>query len=230
MTDHPIDDLASYALGVLDEGDAARVSVHVRSCPSCSAEVRALAETAWTIAEAQGRDAPGGIREAIVGRARADRRRSFAALLDGLRRPVAMPAYVAVGVAAVLVIALVGYGGARRDADRYAAVVSETVGATVTPLAATGAASGIRGSLVVPANGAAPYLILDLPSLPVGKTWEAWVIRGDTPVRAGISDAHGLTTLTLEAPLASGDVVAVTAEPAGGVDKPTGSPVLAGKS
>jgi anti-sigma factor RsiW len=230
MTDHPSDDLAAYALGVLPADEGSRVSAHLRSCPSCSAEVRALAETAWTIAETQGRDAPSGIRAAIVGRARADRRRSLAAWLDALRRPVAVPAYLAIGLAAVLVVALLGYGGARRDAERYAAVLSQAVGAKVTPLAATGATGGIRGSLVVPANGAAPYLILDLPALPAGKTWEAWVIHSDTPVRAGTTDERGVTTLTLSAPLASGDVVAVTAEPAGGSDAPTTPPALAGKS
>ena len=98
------------------------------------------------------------------------------------------------------------------------------------PLAATGAVGGVRGSLVIPANGAAPYLILDLPPAPAGKTWEAWVIRGDTPVRAGITDERGLVTLTLSAPVAAGDTVAVTPEPAGGLDAPTGTPVLAGKS
>ena len=131
--------------------------------------------------------------------------------------------------AAVLVISLIGYGSARRDADRYAAVVANTVGARVVPLAPT-AANGARGSLVVPANGAAPYLILDLPSAAAGKTWEAWVIRGDVPARAGLTDEHGLITMVLIAPLAPGDTVAITPEPAGGVDKPTGTAVLVGKS
>jgi len=56
------------------------------------------------------------------------------------------------------------------------------------------------------------------------------VIHGDTPVRAGVTDDHGVTTLTLTTGVAAGDTVAVTAEPAGGVDAPTGTPVLAGKS
>ena len=175
----------------------------------------------------QARDVPPRVRAAIVERARVERA-ARPSLFDFFRRPV--PLFVPAALAALLVVSLVGFGTARRDADRYAAVVAQTVGAKVVPLAATGAVGGVRGSLVIPANGAAPYLILDLPAAPAGKTWEAWVIRGDTPVRAGITDERGLTTLTLSAAVASGDTVAVTPEPAGGLDAPTGTPVLAGKS
>jgi len=227
MTEHPLDDLAAFALGVLDPEESARVERHLASCASCRAEAQAFAETAWAIAETQGRDVPSRVRATIVERARAEGP-GRSSLVDFFRRPV--PLLVPVALAAVLVIALVGYGSARRDADRYAAVVAQTVGAKVVPLASTGAIGGVRGSLVIPANGAAPYLILDLPPAPAGKTWEAWVIRGNTPVRAGITDERGLTTLTLSASVASGDTVAVTPEPAGGVDAPTGDPVLAGKS
>ena len=227
MTEHPLDELAAYALGVLDGDESARVAAHLASCKTCRTAAESLAETVWTIAETQGRDAPGRLRAAILARARVERA-ARPSLSYFFRRPV--PLFVPVALAAVLVVALVGYGSARRDADRYAAVVAQTVGAKVVPLAATGAVGGVRGSLVIPANGAAPYLILDLPPAPAGKTWEAWVIRGDTPVRAGITDDRGLTTLTLSAAVASGDTVAVTPEPAGGLDAPTGTPVLAGKS
>ena len=227
MTEHPLDDLAAYALGVLDPEELKRVEAHVNTCADCRVAARLFAETAWTIAETQAREAPARVRAAIVERARAERagRPSFA---ERLFRPV--PFFVPAALVAVLVLALIGYAGARRDADRYAAVVAQTVGAKVVPLASTGAVGGVRGSLVIPANGAAPYLILDLPPAPPGKTWEAWVIRGDTPVRAGITDQSGLTTLTLSAAVAAGDTVAITPEPAGGLDAPTGTPVLAGKS
>jgi len=227
MTEHPLDELAAYALGILDADETARVAAHLGSCKTCRTAEESLAETVWTIAESQAREVPPRVRAAIVERARAERaaRPSIAAFF---RRPV--PLFVPAALAALLVVALVGFGTARRDADRYAAVVTQTVGAKVVPLAATGAVGGVRGSLVIPANGAAPYLILDLPAAPAGKTWEAWVIRGDTPVRAGTTDDRGLTTLTLSAAVASGDTVAVTPEPAGGLDAPTGTPVLAGKS
>ena len=215
MTVHPLDDLAAYALGALDADERRAIDAHLATCASCRAEVRSFAETAWLIAEPQSRQVPPRLRAAIVARARQDgsaRTAWFATLLNGLRRPV--PLMVPLALAAVLVVALLGYGGARRDADRYAAAVAGAVGARGVP----------------PANGAAPYLILDLPAAPAGKTWEAWVIRGDTPVRAGLTDERGVTTLTLTAAVAGGDTIAVTPEPKGGLDAPTGTPVLAGRS
>jgi anti-sigma-K factor RskA len=227
---HPLDDLAGYALGILDGEELRALEAHLETCASCRAEVRSFAETAWAIAETQGRDAPPRLRAAIIARAREGGRqpRGLAAFWHELLRPV--PLVVPVALAAVLVVALVGYGSARRDADRYAAVVAGAVGAKVVPLAATGASAGVRGSLVIPANGAAPYLILDLPAPASGMTWEAWVIRGGTAVRAGVTDARGVTALTLTANVAGGDTIAVTQEPAGGLDAPTGAPVLAGTS
>ena len=233
MTEHPRDDLAAYALGILDADAQRTVGAHLETCTSCRAEARAHAETAWQVAETAGRDAPGRVRSAIVERARGDNAalvRPPGSFWSGLFRPLTrpVPMMVPLALAAVLVVALVGYGSARRDADRYAMVVSSAVGAKVVPLAAT--VVGMRGSLVVPANGAKPYLILDLPSAPAGKTWEAWVIHDDTPVRAGITDDRGVTTLELGAPLRVGDSVAITAERPGGVDSPTGALVLSGRS
>ena len=232
MTEHPLDDLAAYSLGVLEADEQQAISAHLAGCDSCRGEAAALAETAWRVAETAGRETPAHLRSAIVERARRDAasvapaRPSF---WSTLFRPV--PLMVPLAMAAVLVIALVGYGSARRDADRYAVALAAVAGAKVVPLAATTAAvAGMRASLVIPDSGAKPYLILDLPAAPAGKTWEAWVIRGDVAARAGITDARGVTTLELGAPLAPGDVVAITAEPQGGVDTPTGAPVLAAKS
>jgi anti-sigma-K factor RskA len=229
---HPMDDVAAYALGVLDDDELRALRLHLESCATCRAEVRAFEETAWAIAETQGRDAPLRLRAAIVERARHDGERRAPRGLAGFWRELLRPVPLAVPLAltVVLVVALVGYGSARRDADRYSAVVAGAVGAKVVPRAATGATAGVRGSLVIPANGSAPYLILDLPAPASGKTWEAWVIRGGTPVRAGVTDARGVTALTLTANVAGGDTIAVTQEPAGGVDAPTGAPVLAGTS
>lgn len=232
MTDHPLDDLAAYSLGVLDADEQRAVGAHLAGCASCRDEAAALAETAWRVAETASREAPAHLRSAIVDRARRDAaaaapvRPSF---WSTLFRPV--PLIVPVAIAAVLVVALVGYGSARRDTDRYAVALSAVAGAKVVPLAATTAAvAGMRASLVIPEAGSKPYLILDLPAAPAGKTWEAWVIRADVPARAGITDARGVTILELAAPLAAGDVVAITPEPQGGVDTPTGAPVLAAKS
>lgn len=231
MTDHPRDDLAAFAIGALDAEEARAVRLHLESCNVCRADVRALQETAFAVAATAEREAPAELRAKIVERARrerAPRRASSASFLDVFRRPV--PLVVPTALAVLLAVSIGAYVGARRDGDRYASALSGIAGARVVALVPTGEVAGVRGSLVIPADGRAPYLVLDLPAPPPGKTWEAWVIKGDTPLAAGITSDRGVTTLIMVAPLASGDTVALTLEPSGGVDRPTGAPVLAAKT
>src|SRR5436309_844318 len=231
MTRHPIDDLAALAIGALDADEARAVRAHVAGCQSCGAELRALEEAAFAVVATAERDVPDGLRTKIVERARREgvpRHAPSSPLFALFRRPA--PHAIPVTLAVLLAVSLAAYAGARRDADRYASAIAGIAGARVVALAPTGEVAGVRGSLVIPATGAAPYLILDLPAAPSGKTWEAWVLRGETPLAAGITNDRGVTTLVLTAPLASGDGVAVTLEPSGGVDRVTGNPVLAGKT
>lgn len=232
MTGHPVDELVAYVLGSLPADERRAVDAHLDGCAACRAEAATLAETAWEVAATVARDAPPRLRDAIVARARADAPAIRPAPLGRAiwgRLAWPVPAVVPAALAALLLVALAALAGARQDTDRYARLVSAVAGAQVTALAPT-AAGPLRGSLVVPADGTTPYLILDLPAPPAGKTWEAWVIHADVPVRAGVMNGSGLATLALEAPLRPGDTVAITAEPAGGVDRPTGSPVLAGRT
>lgn len=151
----------------------------------------------------------------------------LASLWHSLVRPVPLAVPVAVGL--VLVAALAGLRDARTDADAYARAVAGIVDGRVVTLAPA-ADSAARGALVVPASGA-PYLILQLPAPPSGKTWEAWVIRGERPLAAGITgERSGLVTLVLSQPVVAGDSVAVTLEDAGGVAAPRGRVVLQGKT
>ncbi len=209
MTAHPYDELAAYALGALDEEERPAVAAHLEGCDTCRADVRAFSETAWTLAETAEREPPARLRAAIVDRATRDggvsapRPSWRERIVDAVRWPV--PAAIPIGLAIALVVAVV-------------------------PMAPTGELGNVRGSLVLPVNGATPYLILELPAPPSGKTWEAWVLHGEQALAAGITDEHGITTLVLTAPLGAGDAVAVTLEPSGGVQKVTGNPVLVGKT
>src|SRR5438093_12918999 len=225
MTRHPTDDLAALAMGALDADDARMVRAHVAGCQSCGAELRALEEAAFAVVATAERDVPDGLRTKIVERARREgvpRRAPSAPFFDLFRRPA--PLAIPVALALLLLVSLAAYAGARRDADRYGSALSGIAGARVVALAPTGEVAGVRGSLVIPANGAAPYLILDLPAAPSGKTWEAWVLRGETPLAAGITNDRGVTTLLLTAPLTTGDGVAVSLGISGGGDDVSGIP------
>lgn len=73
----------------------------------------------------------------------------------------------------------------------------------------------------------------NLPPAPAGKAYELWTIAGAAPRAAGIvaPDAFGRATLAVPAapPGPPVQVFAVTLEPEGGVDAPTGPMVLASK-
>ena len=232
---HPRDELAAFALGILDPEERARVDAHIERCNSCRAETRAYEETLWDIAEASSlAQPPAYIRERIVTRERPraaappmPQRSLGAAILDFLRRP--LPLAIPLALAAVLVFSAVQVADLRARSDSYSRALDGVVGARVVALAETGETAG-RGSLVVPSGGE-PYLLLRLPAPPAGRTWQAWVLRGDAALPAGLLQKEGgVDVIRLTTPLAAGDSVAVTQEDAAGSQRPTTKPVLVGRT
>ena len=228
---HPTEDLPAYALGALDEAEQAAVAAHLETCDQC---VRDLAQFEDALYEAAALgavqvDPPRDLRTRIVLRhrgARVVRATDWGARLrEWLSRPV--PLVVPIALAVLLVVSFAAVGTARRDADTYARALAGVADGRVVALAPQKSAPAARGSLVLP-RGGEPYLVLQLASPPSGKTWEAWVIKGQRPIAAGLSGSGGVFTLVLSAPVDAGDVVAVTLEPAVGSSAPTSDPVLAG--
>jgi anti-sigma-K factor RskA len=90
-----------------------------------------------------------------------------------------------------------------------------------------------QGRIIWNARAGGLLVAADLPPLPEGKIYELWAIAGGQPLPAGLFgvDAEGKGRLAV-APLAgvaTVDVFAVTLEPAGGVQSPTGAMYLASK-
>ena len=78
------------------------------------------------------------------------------------------------------------------------------------------------GRLVVANGGSAVLVLDDLTSAPEGKTYQAWVVDGETPASAGtFSESDGRAVVPIPQPVPDGAVVAVTVEDEGGADKPT---------
>jgi anti-sigma-K factor RskA len=90
-----------------------------------------------------------------------------------------------------------------------------------------------QGRIIWNARTGGLLVAADLPPPPEGKVYELWAIAGGKPLPAGLFtvDPEGKGRLTV-APLAgvtAVDVFAVTLEPAGGVQSPTGAMYLASK-
>ena len=155
---------------------------------------------------------PAALRGRILEQARAERPNVVSL---PRRRSWTAPLAAAAAVAAAAAIGLGVWGATRStSSDPFAAVLSKS-GARVVSM-------GDRGALAVAPDGSAA-IALTAPNAPAGKTYEAWVINNGAARRAGL--LSGRSTLRIQRPVRKGEVVAVTLERAGGVDRPTTPPV-----
>ena len=208
---------APYALDALTRDDRERFEAHLASCEQCRAELAGLSDAASALAFAvEGPAPPPELRGRIL---EAARREPSNVVPLRPRRAIFASAAAALAVAATG--AAVGLG--IWAASLHHSLANERAATSILgdPNARHVRVSGAKGELVVAPSGAA-VLALHLPSLPKGKTYEAWV-ADPTVRRAGEFDGH---TTRLPVRVARGARVMVTIERAGGVDAPTSQPLL----
>ena len=222
----------AYALHALDREDERAFEEHLSRCARCREELASFQEAAATLA--YGVSAPSAspaLRQRILDEARSERakvvplRRRWALPVTGGVAAVAASAALALGVwSASLSQTLESEREARAEQARALEVLSN-------PDAERIPISGVRGTLVVAPDGRAALVVSRLPRAPENKTYEAWVIEDGAPLPAGLFDARGdRAVVALDRRVPSGAVVAVTVEPEGGVERPTGEPVFTAKT
>jgi anti-sigma-K factor RskA len=217
---------AAYALNALDAAEEAEYEEHLRHCPSCREELSGFQETAATLAYAvEGPAPPPGLRDRIVDAALAERpnvvpmRRRWVGPALGAAAAVAACAAIGLGIwAASLSSSLDDERAASAQQDDVITLISD-------PESVFFPVTGADGTLVVGRNDESALVLRNLEPAPAGKTYEVWVIEGETPTPAGIFEGGGATSLvSVGQPVPEGAVVAVTVEPDGGVDQPTTEP------
>lgn len=215
------DELAAYLLGALEPGDAAELERHVAGCEECREALEWLRPAARVLPEAVERvEPPRELRSRLMAEIGADaepapgwqgRRRTIAWLRGPSLRPAA-------ALALMLVVAAGIAGYAIRDGGSGG---SET---TVT----AGRAPGVTAKMV--REGETGTLRLaNVRKLPPGKVLEAWVRRGHGVEPADalfVSNRDGTATAVIDR-MGGVNAVMVTAEPRGGSDHPTSSPIVA---
>lgn len=219
--------VAPYALDALEPSERAAFERHLDGCADCRAQLAELQPAATALAYGEIEEPPAELRERILEAARAE---NGAKVIQFPRQRWLFPA-TAVAAAAAAVVAI-GIGlwatSLSRDLDRersakasYARAVELLGGgAQVTQLA------DAEGGLVVATDGEAALVVCGLQPAPKGKTYEAWVIQGETPRPAGLfQGGSGCPPVLLDRQVPPGSQVAVTLEPSGGADRPTG-PIL----
>ena len=134
-------------------------------------------------------------------------------------------------------IQLASYQQQVATADDRVALIGQAVGAAtaagsnVATLASTSPAGGsAAGMAIFPATGTGYLMVEGLPEIGADQTYQAWYIAGGAPTSAGLvtPGPHGLAVVGGLDPVAGTDTIALTIEPAGGVEQPTGAPVVAG--
>ena len=208
--------VAPYALDALDEGEEQTFEEHLALCEQCREELAGLREAAASLAYGAPRATPPPeLRERILVQARTERPN-----VVPLRRPRSWtaPLAAAAGIAACAAVVLgIWAASLANEQDPLEKVLSKP-GARLVSM-------GNAGGVAVAPDGSA-VLALALPRAPAGKTYEAWVIRGNKASPAGLFAGHAGTSIVgIRRPVGRGTVVAVTLERAGGVSKPTQKPL-----
>ena len=216
---------AAYALDALSEDETREYEDHLATCERCRAELAQLGGAVSALAFAVDSPVPPeALRIRILETARAERPN----VVPLRRRWVGATA----AVAAVAAVAAIGLGiwaaSLSHSLDQERSARQNVEQLLANPNATRKPVSGkATGTLVVSPSGQAALIVSRLPEAPSGKTYEAWVIAGGKPQRAGTFEGGGETSLvSLERSVPKGAKVAVTLERKPGTDQPTSEILL----
>jgi anti-sigma-K factor RskA len=200
---------AAYALDALGADEREEFEEHLTRCPKCREAVASFQETASALAHHVDMPPPPPLlRDRILEQVRRERPN-----VAPLRPRWVFPATAT--VAAVAACAAIGFG-------IWAAALNNRLGQRPEAVGLSGA----NGSLIVSPAREGTLVVRNLDPAPAGKTYEAWVIKGGTPLPAGTFTGGGRVAFVLTRPVPDGAIVAVTLERTGGVAKPTTTPLF----
>lgn len=223
----------AYVLDALPPDEERAFERHLETCEVCRLEVEELGETVARLGLAAAAAPPAGMRTEVLGRAAAQRQRSPTSTTRGAqgrppsRRILAPLAAAAAASAVTFALAdLREPAGLGRDPAVSAVLAAEDV-RTVQIDAPGSVRASVHHS---PLDGRAVLVVDDLDPLPGGQLYEVWSYRDGTPQPVGYltQDGDGTAAVALPPAVEDGDSVAVTVEPEGGSQAPTGRVVAQG--
>ena len=212
---------AGYALDALDPDEQAQYEAHLATCEPCRDELQGFWQVSASLARAAGGPRPpAALRSRILEQARSERP-NVVPLRRRFTLPVLLPA--AVAAAAVIVIGIWAVGLSREldDARGDLAVLGD-------PNAQVFESAKGEANLVVTPSGEAALVVRRMAPAPAGKDYQIWVFENGVPKSAGLFERPGVARLTR--PVEPGQTVAVTVEPDGGLDAPSGAPLFTASS
>jgi len=228
------EDVAAYLLGALEADEAAALERHAEGCERCQAEIRWLTPALDALPESAERlQPPRALRERVMAEVRFETEPAdepapaglFGRASGWLRNlgsgPMGLRPVAGVAVAVLVVAAVAGYaiGGGIGDGSDGSGGGTSTLEAGKPP--------GITAEMVSEGDSGTLHLA-NVKQLPSDRVLEAWVQR-DGEVEAVealfVPDRHGRASTELP-DMEGVEVVMVTAEPEGGSEAPTSSPLV----
>jgi anti-sigma-K factor RskA len=221
---------AAYALDALDALERDAFEAHLAHCAECRENIESFQQVAADLAyDVDAPEPPPTLRSRILDEAAAERPNVVSLPRRRWALPVAAAAAVAAGIAAVALALWAADLSQQLDevqAEQHRA--NEALVALIDPNASHVELEGADGVLVIDdESGEGTLVISGLERAPSEMTYEAWVVQGEQPMPAGLFSGGGnQTVVPLTVPVPRGAIVAVTVEPAGGVDRPRGQQII----
>ncbi|HEX3874326.1 MAG TPA: anti-sigma factor [Solirubrobacteraceae bacterium] len=222
-------DAAAYVLGALESYEVEPFRDHLASCVICRDEVAALQVVADMLpSTVTPTAAPGGLRKRVLSTVYDEAeqlqpvgshrdRAVFGFHFKSIRGPLVRPV-MALGATALVAIGVL-LGTIGFSSGTPTRVIQATV---PNSPALTTAELRVHG-------GSAELVVAGMPPPPSGQVYEVWVQRGARTDRTNAlftPTTNGSADVDIPGDVKGVSTVMVTAEPAGGTDTPTTSPVI----
>jgi anti-sigma-K factor RskA len=219
-------DLAAYALGALEEREAAELQRHLDDCEACRTQLRWLQSAVDVLPRSvEQLEPPADLGKRLMTTVRAEARDASRAGIEtaeprrwrGLGALLWRPA-TAVAAAVLLIVGAAG-GYLLHQPGESSSVI------TARPPPA--APSNLAGTLERE-DGSAILTMSRLPALPRNDVYEVWVKRDGTlePSSLFVPRRDRTAEAAVPGPFDDADAVLVTREPRGGSQQPTSPPLL----
>jgi len=234
--------IPAHALSTLDAVDERALNEHLKTCAECRRDLAEWEAVAASLALTAAPVEPSPqVRERIIERVRTEPQSRSVSNVVPRARPqrnlwnslgsLGQIAAVILFVSLIIAVIVLWQQNRRQRPETTLVEILSSPGAGIKDLHGTNEAPGASAKIVFDSTGRAILLVTGLPRPPQGKEYQLWFIEPKLPPRPGntfSTDSAGRAQVEQHVLAQDQDysVAAVTLEPAGGVQSPTGAMYL----